>query len=112
MKIAVAFVAGVIIVLGFLSVTDIGTVRAEFPEQCEDEDRENPNNRNSSCKFVGELVLEKLEWIVYPEYPECHSKLRFHLTGHEDMVSIPHAMIDLIGGDYTDAHGHISYAVT
>ena len=76
-----------VVVVGLLVVTETGTVKAEFPEQCEDEDRENPSNRNSPCKFVGELTLERVEWVVYPDYPKCYEKLRFHVTGHQVMLS-------------------------
>ena len=89
MRMAAVLVAGMIIAVGLLAVTETETVKAEFPEQCKDEDRENPSNRNSPCKFVGELALERVEWVVYLEYPRCYEKLRLHLTGHQVLLSIP-----------------------
>lgn len=94
MRAAAILTAGIVFV-GFLVAYDVETAKMEFPDQCEDGHRENSQNRNSQCRFVGELTLEKVEWMVYPDYPHCYDKLRLHVTGHEDMLSVPGARATL-----------------
>ena len=63
--------------LGFLSVIDVS---AWEPDECSDEDREIPGNRQSPCQLVLPELTE-VEYRVRMDYPVCMEELVFHMPG-------------------------------
>ena len=75
-KYAIAIVIA-IAALGFLFAVDAS---AWEPDECSDEDREIPGNRQSPCKLVLPELTE-VEYRVRMDYPVCMEELVFHMPG-------------------------------
>ena len=63
--------------LGFLFAVDVS---AWDPDECSDEDREIPGNRQSLCQLVLPELTE-VEYRVRMDYPVCMEELVFHMPG-------------------------------
>ena len=63
--------------LGFLSVIDVS---AWDPDECSDEYREIPGNRQSPCQLVLPELTE-VEYRVRLDYPDCFEEIVFHMPG-------------------------------
>ena len=97
------------------------------PEECADEDRENPNNRLSPCRRVMPEVSH-VEHRVRMEYPVCIEEMVFHMPGsvapegrfNEISVATPRGALDYwrrgtIHDGYTTFAGnkwHLTSSVT
>ena len=77
----------IIVLLGLLIALAIapayGQEESEYwepPDECADEDREIPGNRQSPCKYVSPK-LERIIYAVNMYYPYCVEEMAFHLPG-------------------------------
>ncbi len=76
MRTTIGVALTLLLMIGSLAVVDTPAL-AEFPTECADADRVNPNNRFSPCKWVGEPVVERIEYVVVENFPQCEERLVF-----------------------------------
>ena len=79
MRYIIAVIVGLTI-LAFSSSVLADDHTWQRPTECADEDRQVSGNRSTPCKYVMP-VLEKVEYEVRMNYPECWELLIFHMPG-------------------------------
>ncbi len=62
-----------------------GGVLAQASSHCDPEDREVPGNEISPCKWPNPTSVTHTTYEVYPEYPMCRERIRFHGIGAADL---------------------------
>ena len=68
-----------------LGLAGSGDVLAQASSHCDPEDREVPGNEISPCKWPNPTTVTHATYEVYPEYPICRERIRFHGVGAADL---------------------------
>lgn len=74
--------ASLVLVFG---VASKGDVLAQASSHCDPKDREVPGNEVSPCKRPNPTTVTHVSYEVYPEYPICRERIRFHGVGAADL---------------------------
>ena len=67
-----------------LGLAGSGDVLAQS-SHCDPKDREIPGNELSPCKWPNPTTVTHVTYEVYPDYPVCRDRIRFHGIGASDL---------------------------